>query len=603
MTDQRRAACHVTLSPCCCTVDVEFDCFDGREFMSLSTTTAVQCVPCSSSSVLRRSPTSSSSTTSAATSTTTTTTSTTTTSPTRPDTSSYERRDIIAKGQTRFEGISKIAPPQPNIERLSERVINVLGMNPAPYTLNGTNCYVVGTGSKRLLIDTGNPPNEEIMGPRRGIVDAHLEFVKNLRQLMLEEQFEIELILITHLHFDHFGGVRGLLNEFGHDIPVGMLPAPRHHLSIFTMSEFEKRDMLDILETGPPPFVNGEWNRNNLSESDVPDWGANNDVSWDIAGRTKLDLQMDYHYMKRHYAFYKAWYIENETYNGTPINAKMLKHGEVIRTEGATLRVIFTPGHAENHASFVLDEEHSIFSGDNVLGYGTTQVCLDDFFLTKRAVLSLLFAVSRRLPRFPSSHLSPFFSSLQLSELYDYMASLEAMQRYKPVRLYPGHGGCIYDGTGLLDRYSAHRQSREDQVYEWLDLLRREKKGPVTSMDIARSLYVNTPPKRMKMAKENIERILLKLYRQGSTYCWKTKERKESGELPKYGYIHNMDLDLGWELKSNEEQSLVRYEKFVNVIFNAMGTDPFVSIMPKILEPEDILREGVDGENRGGAKL
>ena len=220
------------------------------------------------------------------------------------------------------------------------------------------------------------------------------------------------------------------------------------------------------------------------------------------------------------------------------------------------MRVIFTPGHAENHASFVLDEEHSIFSGDNVLGYGTTQ----------------------------------------LSELYDYMASLEAMQRYAPKRLYPGHGGCIYDGKGLLDRYYAHRQSREDQVYEWLVLMQKEQKV-VTALDIAKEFYVDTPLKRMKMACENIERILLKLYRSGSCYVWKTVEAQESGVLPKYGYINTFDPRLGWELKSTKDQSeAVRHDKFVSLLFNAMGVDDVVDTFPKILEPEDILKGSVEGE-------
>jgi len=180
------------------------DVFDGREFMNVPL--VVRCSPCRSSETTALSthtPFLVSSPTSASASPPTTTTTTTTVD--RPHPNSYARRSIVAKGQKRFEGISKIAPPQPSIERLSPRVINVLGMNPAPYTLNGTNCYVVGTGPKRILIDTGNPSAAELMFPF-GRQDAHEVFVKNLAELMQEEQFDIELILLTHLHFDHFGG-------------------------------------------------------------------------------------------------------------------------------------------------------------------------------------------------------------------------------------------------------------------------------------------------------------------------------------------------------------------------------------------------------------
>ena len=44
----------------------------------------------------------------------------------------------------------------PPVQRVSPYVLAILGMNPSPFTLTGTNTYLLGAGPRRLLVDAGD---------------------------------------------------------------------------------------------------------------------------------------------------------------------------------------------------------------------------------------------------------------------------------------------------------------------------------------------------------------------------------------------------------------------------------------------------------------
>ncbi|XP_058834580.1 endoribonuclease LACTB2 isoform X3 [Topomyia yanbarensis] len=196
----------------------------------------------------------------------------------------------------------------PPVTRISPRLIRILGCNPGPMTLQGTNTYLIGTGQRRILLDTGEP--------------SVPEFIGNVKQTLRDERIVINDIIVSHWHHDHIGGVE---------------------------------DVLNVLE--------------------------NKDSC-------------------------KVWkYPRTDAQEPVLLNANVLKNGQKFQIDGATLEVIHTPGHTTDHIILLLHEENSIFSGDCILGEGTSV----------------------------------------FEDLHDYMNSLKIIQKLKPTVIYPGHGNIIQE--------------------------------------------------------------------------------------------------------------------------------------------------------------
>lgn len=281
----------------------------------------------------------------------------------------------------------------PNVAQLSPRVCVALGQNPSMFTGPGTNTYLVGTGRKRFLLDTGSG------------LDAYMPILEEA--IAAAGCKEIEGIVLTHAHPDHIGGVNQVRGHFGRTIPVYKLPWP--------------------------------------TDSGLS--GPGGDVS-PIA-------------------------IDNpDTLADGPL--ELLSDGDRVETEGASLRAIFTPGHSPDHLCYVIEEEQNLFSGDNVLGIGTTVI--------------------------PATS----------GDLGDYMNSLERVLTEAPAHIYPAHGPRIDKGVSKIQEYLDHRRMRERQVLDALDAGDREATAMV------RRIYVGYPENLHSAAAQSVTSHLKKLERDGT---------------------------------------------------------------------------------------
>lgn len=151
---------------------------------------------------------------------------------------------------------------------------------------------------------------------------------------------------------------------------------------------------------------------------------------------------------------------------------RRLHGGETLAIEDVSIEVIATPGHTNEHVCF-LTSEGDLFTGDTILGAGTTAI----------------------FP--PDGHMA------------DYLRSLHVLRERNPRRIHPAHGPTRDDAVALIDEYIAHRLERERQVLE------AYASGARTTTEMRTIIYPALDERLHRAAEIQIEAHLIKLREEG----------------------------------------------------------------------------------------
>ncbi len=156
-----------------------------------------------------------------------------------------------------------------------------------------------------------------------------------------------------------------------------------------------------------------------------------------------------------------------------PSGGRPLRDGQVVEAGGVRLRALHTPGHTTDHVAFLLEGEGALFTGDAVLGRGTSVIDPPE------------------------------------GDLVAYLRSLRRMLDLGPRVIYPGHGPVVLDAEAKLREYLDHRALREEQ------LLGALAGGPRSVPELVEAIYAGYPAEARPLAERSVLAHLLKLEAEG----------------------------------------------------------------------------------------
>lgn len=146
---------------------------------------------------------------------------------------------------------------------------------------------------------------------------------------------------------------------------------------------------------------------------------------------------------------------------------------DVVRVGTLNVTALYTPGHSADHLCFQVAEDGAIFTGDLVLGQGSSMVTYPE------------------------------------GDVAAYLRSLERLAALRPRILYPGHWDPVTDATAKIEEYRRHRLDREAQV------LAEVGRGPGTAAELTRRVYGELDEKLLIAAEMTLRAHLRKLVEDG----------------------------------------------------------------------------------------
>jgi glyoxylase-like metal-dependent hydrolase (beta-lactamase superfamily II) len=157
---------------------------------------------------------------------------------------------------------------------------------------------------------------------------------------------------------------------------------------------------------------------------------------------------------------------------GTKVG-KVVQDRETLHLGDLTLEFVHAPGHTYGSLAVFLREPRALFTGDNVMGTG-------------------------------SSVVNPGEGAIAL-----YLQTMEKFLRYDPVVIYPGQGPVVTRPRVKLQELIQHRRDREAQIVTLL------AQGPKSVDDLFRIIYSGLDERWSHLARNQIRSHLRKLEDEG----------------------------------------------------------------------------------------